>query len=204
MLKSMSHITLNLILFVFWLWSAVAVYFILLPDKQLAGIIAGVYAIAIPLVFFLLTKRSLALSLIILAYIAVLIAWNNMQPSNDRDWMPSVAKSPYAITQGNLVTVYNVRNFDYQTEFDFGENYYTKTYNLNDLESLNFLLSYWGGGTTFAHTILSFGFKNGDYLAVSAETRLEKGEPQELIQGFFNQYEMIYVLADEQIGRAHV
>lgn len=198
MLKSMSHITLNLILFVFWLWSAVAVYFILLPDKQLAGIIAGFYAIAIPLVFFLLTKRSLALSLIILAYIAVLIAWNNMQPSNDRDWMPSVAKSPYAITHGNLVTVHNVRNFDYQTEFDFGENYYTKIYNLNDLESLNFLLSYWGGGTIFAHTILSFGFKNGDYLAVSAETRLEKGEPQELIQGFFNQYEMIYVLADER------
>jgi hypothetical protein len=198
MLKSSTHIILNLILFLFWLWSATAVYFILLPDKQLAGIISGFYAIAIPLVFFLVTKRKLALVLIIMAYTAVLIAWNNMQPSNDRDWKPSVAKSPYAVTQGNLVTVHNIRNFDYQTEFDFAENYYDKTYNLDELESVNFLLSFWGGGTNFAHTILSFGFKNGDYLAVSAETRLEKGEPQELIQGFFNQYEMIYILADER------
>lgn len=128
----------------------------------------------------LLPQRKLALLLIVLAYIAVLFGWNNMQPSNDRIWMPSVAKNPYAITQGNQVSVHNIRNSDYQTEHDFIQNYYDKTYNLDELETL------------------SFGFKNGDYLAVSAETRLELGEPQELIQGFFNQYEMLYVLADER------
>ncbi|RLA19140.1 MAG: hypothetical protein DRQ62_12315 [Gammaproteobacteria bacterium] len=198
MLKSLAQLTLYFILFIFWLWCPVALYFIILPDKQLAIIASGLFACAIPLIFFLVPKRNLAMLFIILAYIAVLIAWNNMQPSNDRDWVPSVAKSPYAITQGNLVSVHNIRNFDYQTEFDFSEKYYAKTYNLDELESLNFLLSFWGGGTTFAHTILSFGFTNGDYIAVSAETRLEKNESQELIKGFFNQYEMIYILADER------
>jgi len=193
----MAHITLNFILFVFWLWCTVAVYFIILPDKLIASIAAGAFAIFIPLIFFLLAKRKLGLLLIILAYIAVLIAWNNMQASNDREWMPSVARSPYAITQGKLISVYNIRNFDYQTELDFSEKYYDKTYNMDELESLSLMLSYWDGGTAVAHTILSFGFKNGDYLAVSAETRLEKDEPQELIQGFFNQYELIYILADE-------
>jgi len=193
----MTYITLNFILFVFWLWCSVAVYFIILPDKLIALIAVGAFAIVIPLIFFLLAKRNLALLLIILAYIAVLIAWNNMQASNGREWMPSVARSPYAITQGNLISVYNIRNFDYQTELDFSENYYDKTYNLNELQSLSMTLSYWDGGTAVAHTILSFGFKNGNYLAVSAETRLEKDEPQELIQGFFNQYELIYILADE-------
>lgn len=197
MLKSLFHIILYFVLFVFWLWGSVAIYFIILPDEHTAAITSGIFAFAIPLIFFLVPKRNLALLLIILSYVTVSLAWNNMQPSNDRDWMTSVAKSPYAITQDNLVTVHNIRNFDYQTEFDFTKNYYTKSYNLDDLESLNFLLSYWGGGTTFAHTILSFGFSNGDYLAVSAETRLEKGEPQALIKGFFNQYEMIYILADE-------
>ncbi|WP_428354613.1 DUF4105 domain-containing protein [Methyloprofundus sp.] len=164
----------------------------------MAAIAAGIFAFAIPLILFLVPQRNLALVIIILSYIAVTTAWMNMPASNDRDWMPSVAKSPYAITQGNQVAVHNIRNFDYRTEFDFSENYYDKTYNLDDLESLNFLLSYWGGGTTFAHTILSFGFSNGDYLAVSAETRLEKGEPQSLVSGFFNQYEMTYILADER------
>lgn len=121
-----------------------------------------------------------------------------MQPSNSRNWLPSVAKLPYTMTDGKFVTVHNIRNFDYQTEHEFVKNYYTKTYNLDELESLSFILSYWDGGLMVAHTILSFGFENGDYLAVSAETRVEEGESQELLQGFFNQYEMIYILADER------
>ena len=198
MLKSLSYFTLNFLLLFFGVWSSVAVYFITLADMQLALITSGLFAVMVVLVFFLVANRNLARVLIVMSYIMVGVLWGNMSPSNHRDWMPSVAKLPYAITQGNLVTVHNIRNFDYQTEFDFVENYYAKTYNLDDLESLSFLLSYWGGGTLFAHTILSFEFNNGDYLAVSAETRLEKGEPQELIQGFFNQYEMIYILADER------
>ncbi|TXL02925.1 hypothetical protein BMR07_16580 [Methylococcaceae bacterium CS1] len=198
MIKPLSNIILNFILSVFWLWCSVAIYFILLPYVDWAVFISVAFVCVIPLIFFLLPQRKLALLLIVLAYIAVLFGWNNMQPSNDRIWMPSVAKNPYAITQGNQVSVHNIRNFDYQTEHDFIQNYYDKTYNLDELETLSFILSYWDGGTKVAHTILSFGFKNGDYLAVSAETRLELGEPQELIQGFFNQYEMLYVLADER------
>ena len=198
MLKYLTHAILNFCLFIFGLWSAVAIYFISLPNVQLALIASGVFTIAIPLTFFFLANRHVALSIILLLYVGVIIGWNNMRPSNDRTWMPSVAKSPYATHKGSTIDIYNIRNFDYQIEHDFIENYYDKTFNLDKLESLSFILSYWDGGTAVAHTILSFGFKNGDYLAVSAETRLEKGEPQEFIPGFFNQYEMIYVLADER------
>lgn len=198
MFKFLFLMILYFVLVVLWLWCSVALYFTLLPDEQMAAIASGIFAFAIPLILFLVPRRNLALVLIILSYIAVTTAWMTMPASNDRDWMPSVAKMPYAITQGNQVAVHNIRNFDYRTEFDFSENYYDKIYHLDELESLSFLLSYWGGGKTFAHTILSFGFSNGDYLAVSAETRLEKGEPQALLPGFFNQYEMIYILADER------
>jgi len=198
MLKSLTHILLNFCLFVFWLWAIVALYFINLPYGQFAIIASGVFAVIIPVIFFFLPRRNIALLFILLLYVTVIIGWNNMQPSNDRDWLPSVAKLPYAVSKGNKLDIYNIRNFDYRTEHDFSENYYDKSYNLDELESMDFLLSYWGGGTRVAHTILSFGFKNGDYLAVSAETRVEEGEPQELIQGFFNQYEVIYILADER------
>ena len=198
MLKSLSYLILITCLFLFWIWGSIAIYFILLPNAQLATIASGLFAIVIPVVFFLLPRRSLSVLIIILLYAAVLIGWNNMQPSNDRIWMPSVAKSPHAVIKGNRIDIFDIRHFDYQTENNFIANYYDKTYQLDELESLSFILSYWDGGTAVAHTILSFGFKNGDYLAVSAETRQEKGEPQELIQGFFNQYEMIYILADER------
>ncbi len=198
MLKSLSYSILIICLFLFLVWGSIAIYFILLPNVQLATIASGLFAIVISVVFFGVPRRSLSILIIILLYAVVLIGWNNMQPSNDRIWMPSVAKSPHAVIKGNSVEIFDIRHFAYQTENDVIENYYDKIYQLDDLDSLSFILSYWDGGTAVAHTILSFGFKNGGYLAVSAETRQEKGEPQELIQGFFNQYEMIYILADER------
>jgi len=45
--------------------------------------------------------------------------WSTIRPSNDRDWQPEVAKLPEATIQGNLVTVRNIRNFDYRTETEF-------------------------------------------------------------------------------------
>ena len=39
---------------------------------------------------------------------------------------------------------------------------------------------------SLGHTMLSFGFDNGDYLAVSVEVRKEKGETYAVVGGFFN------------------
>lgn len=39
--------------------------------------------------------------------------------------------------KGNLITVHNVRNFAYRTETDFTPAYYTKTYDLRDLDGVD-------------------------------------------------------------------
>ena len=49
----------------------------------------------------------------------VLVAWNSPTPSNDRDWQTEVAVLPHATINGDLVTVHNIRNFDYRSETDF-------------------------------------------------------------------------------------
>jgi hypothetical protein len=49
-----------------------------------------------------------------------------------------------------------------------------------------------------AHTMLSFGFANGDYVGVSVEVRLERGESYSPTLGLFGQFELIYVVADER------
>ena len=46
--------------------------------------------------------------------------------------------------------------------------------------------------------MLSFGFTNGDYLCVSIEARREKGEAYSTLRGFFRNFELMYVVADER------
>jgi len=130
--------------------------------------------------------------------ILVIVGWSQKKPSHDRDWAPTVAKLPYAIIEGDQAKIYNIRNFDYRTENDFSIRYYDKTFDLNKLDSVDYVLSHWDGLEAVAHTLISFGFGDDGYIAVSVETRLEKGEPQSALRGLFKQYEQIYVLGDER------
>jgi hypothetical protein len=137
----------------------------------------------------------------LVAYLAVfavlLLCWTALKPSNDRDWQPEVAVLPYATIDGNLVTVHNIRNFDYRTESDFTRAYYDKTFDLRQLESVDLIAVYWMG-PQIAHTFLSFGFGGADYLAISIEARKLRNEGFSTVKGFFRQYELYYVVADER------
>jgi hypothetical protein len=53
-------------------------------------------------------------------------------------------------------------------------------------------------GPAVAHTFLSFSFAGGDHLAVSIEARKERQEGYSTLRGFFRQYEIHYVVADER------
>lgn len=132
-----------------------------------------------------------------LFFVFVLIGWLNITPSNDRQWQTDVEKLAYATFDGDLVTVHNVRNFDYSSEFDYRPDYYTKTYDLDKLESVDLFAVYWMG-PAIAHTIMSFNFGEGNHLAVSIEARKEKNESYSTIKGFFRQFELIYIVADER------
>ena len=132
------------------------------------------------------------------ALFALLLAWwRGIEPSNDRDWQPDVAVLPYATIQGELVTVHNVRNFAYRSETDYTPAYYDRTYDLRKLEGVDLVAVYWMG-PAIAHTFVSFAFAGGDHLAISIETRKEKGEAYSTLNGFFRQYELFYVVADER------
>jgi len=126
-----------------------------------------------------------------------LVWWFSIAPSNNRIWQTDVSKVPYASIDGDQITVHNVRNFKYRTETDFTPAWYDKTYDLSKLESVDLYAVYWMG-PAIAHTILSFGFDGKDYLAISIEARKEQGEGYSAIKGFFRQYELIYIAADER------
>jgi Domain of unknown function (DUF4105) len=123
--------------------------------------------------------------------------WSTIHPSNDRDWTPDVARSVPGTTDGDRVVINNVRNFTWRSDTDFDSRWEQRTYNLSYLTNVDLIMSYWGN-EAIAHTIVSFGFDDGSRLAFSIETRKERGEAYSSIAGFFKQYELAIIAADER------
>jgi hypothetical protein len=90
-----------------------------------------------------------------------------------------------------------VRNFDYRSASDYTVRWEDRSYDLSKLKTVDYILVYWGS-PAIAHAIVSFGFEDGQYLSVSIETRKEQWESYSAVQGFFRQYELVYVFADER------
>ena len=119
-------------------------------------------------------------------------------PSNDRDWVPEHRLLAHADFAGEQVHIHNVRNAEFFSYRDCLVDYYDKTYDLAQLKTVDFVMIPFNDARYLAHTMLSFGFENGDYVGVSVEVRLEKGESYDAAIGLFNQFELIYVVADER------
>ncbi|MHC4077554.1 MAG: Lnb N-terminal periplasmic domain-containing protein [Planctomycetota bacterium] len=185
-------------------WATLAIYFSNLPWPSVRLGLAVLFAVGVVAAFAFLPGRLRTLTCYLGAFVIVVIWFLLIPASNERDWTPDVARAPHAEIDGSKVTVFDIRNFDYRSTEDFTPTYYNKTFDLDDLKHVDFILSSWGV-EDIVHTMLSFGFEGGDYLALSIETRrelvpTEKGpgkEPQSAIRGLFKQYELIYVLADE-------
>lgn len=130
-------------------------------------------------------------------FMALLGWFFSLEPSNERDWQTDVSVLPYATVEGEQVTVHNIRNFSYRSETDYIPAYYDKRFDLSKLKGVDVIAVYWMG-PAIAHVFLSFAFAGGEHLAVSIETRKEKGEAYSTLKGFFRQYELYYVVADER------
>lgn len=109
-----------------------------------------------------------------------------------------MAVLPKAEQHGDVVTVRNIRDFNYMTENDYVVNYYDRSYDIRQLKTVDFIIvpfTEWRGA---AHTFLSFGFEGDDYLSVSVEIRRQKGDDFDFWKALLSQYEITYVVGDER------
>jgi Domain of unknown function (DUF4105) len=181
-------------------WGTLAIYYSNLPGEGLRKILAAVFAaFGIAMLGWYLLSAKPARPIITFSVLFLLLVawWSTIPPRQDRDWAPEYAKLAYATFNGNLVTIHNIRNFDYRTETDFTPRYYDKTFDVSKLDSVDVIASYWMGDA-IAHIFLSFGFSGKDFIAISIETRRQRHQGYSTIAGFFKQYELFYVLADER------
>ena len=147
--------------------------------------------------FLFLPHRGRTAAGALAVFALLVVCFLRIPVSNDRNWQPEVAQAPYATVSGDMVTIHNVRNFDYRSETVFTPRWETRTYDLRKLDSGDLIAVYWAG-KAIAHIMVSFGFGGKDYLSVSIETRKEKGESYSTLAGFFRQYELYYIVADER------
>jgi hypothetical protein len=179
-------------------WAALAIYYTDLSSSRPRAVPAALFVVAAVAAIIFVRPRWYGAAALLLMFAAVLAWFFSRAPSNDRQWAPDVARLAEVERHGpDLVTIRNVRNFDYRSETDFTPLWEERTYDLDQLRSADLVLSYWGS-KAIAHAMVSFGFADGRHLAVSIETRKERFESYSTVQGFFRQYELIYVFADER------
>jgi len=131
------------------------------------------------------------------AFCALLVWWQRITPTNDRIWADDVAQTTTGTIDANRVTLYNVRNFDWRSDTDYTQRWETRSYDLDHLDSVDMIMSYWTG-PAIAHMLVSFGFDDGAHVAFSVEIRREKHEDFSEIGGFFKEFELSIIAADER------
>jgi hypothetical protein len=132
-----------------------------------------------------------------LAHALLLIWWKSLRPSNARDWADDVAQTVGGKIDGSVVTLDKVRDFEWRSNSDYTPRWTPRSYDLAQLHSLDMIVSYWAR-PSIAHMLISFGFAADDYVAFSVEIRRDKRQSFSEVGGFFKEFELVVIAADER------
>lgn len=188
----------GIVLFLSGAWGAIALSYQLPgpPAVRMAGAVAwsALYlALGVIAVGWRLWWAPVGM---VLALVLLIGWWTTIRPRNDRVWADDTARLMSGEVSGSRVTLHNVRDFDWRTETDYDARWETREYDLDHLVSADAILSYWSS-EAIAHAMMSFGFDDGRHVVFSVEIRREKGEAFSEVGGFFKQFELILIAADE-------
>lgn len=193
------QVLLSLSILLASIWASLALYYQLplAMPWRLIGIALWVGIGLFTLVH--LWRRSICQGLLIYLalHAALLVWWNSLTPSHNHQWEEDVAQMTSGRIEGDQVTLFNVRNFDWHSETEYTPRWETRQYDLSKLKSVDMLTSHWGMDA-IAHVLVSFGFDNHQFVTFSVEIRKKKGQQFSEIAGFFKDYELSILATDER------
>lgn len=155
------------------------------------------YVIAVVVIFWKAKLQRYRALGCLAAFCVVLVWWLSLKPSNQGNWEADVARTAWVEVNGDNITIHNLRNCDYRTEKDYSDCWSDRTVRLSQLKAVDLFFTTWGP-TYIGHPILSFQFGDHDHICFSIEARYKVGQAYSAILGFFRQYELIFVAADER------
>ena len=179
-------------------WGALALWFRLPAPEGARALAAGLFAaLGLATIAALFLRRSLVgLTLFALVFGALILWWSTIRPPLDGDWAPDVARQTTGTIDGDILTLSDLRDFDWRTDHDFTERWVKRSYDLSKLKTLDLFLAYWAG-PEIAHVIMSFGFEDGDHIAWSVEVRREKTSEFSPVADAFKSHTLIYLATTE-------
>jgi len=178
------------------IWAAAALY-IDLPATHLSLPAAILYLAVVIAILFFFKFRWISLGIGFVLFAGVALWWSSIQPSNNRDWQPEVAETAWTEKDGDKITIHNLRNFDYEPGLVAKPRWEPKIVDLSQLRGVDLYINFWGS-TLICHPIVSFQFGPNDHVAISVETRMVKGQSYSTLRGFFKQFALTYIVADER------
>lgn len=198
-LRIVSAIILVFVIVVATAWAALALWYRLPLPELVRGLAACLFALlGIATAIALFSRWHLrALVPFAVAFAAMLLWWSTIHPPEHADFAPDVARQVTGTRDGDMLTLTNVRDFEWRTKTDFTELWTTRTYDLTKLQTLDLFMSYWAG-PEMAHVIMSFGFEGGDYLAWSIEVRRLNGGAFSPLADLFKSNALVIIAADER------
>lgn len=119
-------------------------------------------------------------------------------PDDGGPWDVGMERVPLVQIEGNEVHIQNYRNFRYECDGSYDENYETRTVKINELESAEFIVVPFASRPDLAHTMMSFGSRDGQHTVVSVEARRRLNQKYGIIKGIFGAFPLMYVIADER------
>jgi hypothetical protein len=181
------------------IWGAFALWYQLPGGQVVKAVGATLWAgLSITTLTALWTRRmAQGLWMFLGAFAILLIWWHLLPPSNDQIWADDVAQMTSGVVDGQQVTLHNVRNFDWRSDNDYTPRWETRHYDLDKLRSVDMIMSYWTV-PAIAHMLVSFGFDDAEYVVFSVEIRRREGENFSEIGGFFKEFELSVIAADER------
>jgi hypothetical protein len=195
-LRRLGQVFVWFVLALLSLWAVAALYIdVRLPAMRLP--LAVLYAVVLVAIVsrYKLHPRSALLCLA--CFCLVLAWWFRLKPANSADWQADVDRPAWVERNGDRLVIHNLRNCDYRTETDYSNCWSDREESLSDLRGGDLFFTTWGV-RWIGHPILSFQFGNGQHIAFSIEARYKGSQDYSAILGFFRQYELIFVVADER------
>jgi len=177
------------------LWSVLALGF-LEPLGRLSWVVAILALVLAVLAWIRLPRRRTAACLLV-GILAVQGLWIFQRPSLRRDWSEDMARVPRVSVEGDRVRILDARAARYPSD-QVDVHWRDLVLDLSGLERLDFMVEPIGLWGEAAHTLLSFGFSDGRQVGISVEIRRQRGEAYSPLKGIFRQYELLYVVADEE------
>jgi hypothetical protein len=195
-LRMLGLVIMWLVLALLTLWAVAALY----VDFRIAAFripLTVIYVLAIIAILVKVKRRRWAAALCFAGFCVVLTWWLSLKPSNDGDWQADTSRTAWADINGDRVTIHNLRNCDYHTETEYSDCWSDRTVYLSQLRFADLFFTTWGP-KYIGHPIVSFQFGDNDHVAFSIEARYKAGQSYSAILGFFRQYDLIFITADER------